>query len=484
MSTLYWLSDDLRLQDNPALAAAAQDDALAIIFCIDEQRFKTDRFGNRQMGSHRWRFLRESLLDLQHCLAELGQTLNLVTGNPREVVSSLLSTGRFNRIVRTRPHSIDETVIWQFLSEAFPGISFEAVDGSTLYLQDTINFGAEFPETFTQFRRSLDGVAFRSPINPPIRLPAPTSYEIDNRLVQTPDEIRHPSGGATTGRQSLEAYFNTDAVYRYKDTRNNFSGERSSTGFSPWLAQGCISPVQIFDQLCHYESENGASESTEWILFELMWREFFRWHANHHGAALFEFTGIAGKRPLTTFYRERFLKWRDGKTPWPIVNACMNELKETGLLSKLGRQIVASCLVNELGLDWRCGAGYFEEQLIDYDACSNWGNWQYVAGVGSDPRGGRHVHLEKQTETWDKEGTYLRRWAGKIVAEPLDSLANYDWPVEAKKMTHRKPHLPEKTCQACGRAFFWRKKWVRDWANVKYCGERCRLKPKQAQVMR
>ena len=76
MSTLYWLHDDLRLQDNPALAAAAQDDALTMLFCIDEARFNTDRFGNRQMGAHRWRLLRESLLDLQHSLSELGQTLN------------------------------------------------------------------------------------------------------------------------------------------------------------------------------------------------------------------------------------------------------------------------------------------------------------------------------------------------------------------------------------------------------------------------
>ena len=101
-------------------------------------------------------------------------------------------------------------------------------------------------------------------------------------------------------------------------------------------------------------------------------------------------------------------------------------------LSNRGRQIAASSLVNELGLDWRCGAGYFEERLVDYDPCSNWGNWQYIAGVGSDPRGGRHFNLEKQAETWDPKGIYRRRWARESTTGPLDSQDYYGWPVEVQ----------------------------------------------------
>jgi deoxyribodipyrimidine photo-lyase len=96
--------------------------------------------------------------------------------------------------------------------------------------------------------------------------------------------------------------------------------------------------------------------------------------------------GIKRLSPLTSYYPERFQKWINGSTPYPLVNACMNELRETGDLSNRGRQIVASCLVNELGMDWRYGAAYFERVLIDYDVASNWGNWQYLAGVGADPR--------------------------------------------------------------------------------------------------
>lgn len=429
MSTLYWLNDDLRLQDNPALNAAAQDDALTILFCLDERRLKTDRFSNSQMGEHRWGFLQESLQDLSIGLAKLGQPLNILAGNPQLIVTSLLDSGRFHRIVRSRQHASDKTAIWQSLRLAYPNILFEEYDSTTLYLQDKVQFTSRFPATFSEFRRALDTVAFRPSSTRPASLPAPTSIKLDIPMVAVAGNSRHPRGGETAGAQHLDKYFSTDAASSYKDTRNQFSGERYATGFSPWLALGCVSPVQIFELLRLYESQRGANESTGWILFELMWREFFRWHAGYYQAALFEFSGISGQRPLTSFYPERFFKWRDGKTPWPIVNACMIELKQTGLLSNRGRQIAASCLVNELGLDWRCGAGYFEEQLIDYDACSNWGNWQYIAGVGSDPRGGRHFNLDKQAEIWDATGAYRRRWAGITPTAPLDSRDYYDWPI-------------------------------------------------------
>jgi deoxyribodipyrimidine photo-lyase len=111
----------------------------------------------------------------------------------------------------------------------------------------------------------------------------------------------------------------------------------------------------------------------------------------------------------------------------------MNELNATGYLSNRGRQIAASCLVNELALDWRCGAQYFEEMLVDYDPCSNFGNWQYIAGVGADPQGGRHFNLEKQAEIWDTDYAYRDRWAKSTPPESIDSLDYYDWPIEAEK---------------------------------------------------
>lgn len=113
----------------------------------------------------------------------------------------------------------------------------------------------------------------------------------------------------------------------------------------------------------------------------------------------------------------------------------MNELRLTGYLSNRGRQIVASYLVNELGIDWRYGAAWFEERLIDYDAAVNWGNWQYIAGVGANPRGGRHFNIEKQSEIFDPDRVYQTAWTENIETsrcQTLDSVDASDWPIQAK----------------------------------------------------
>ena len=107
----------------------------------------------------------------------------------------------------------------------------------------------------------------------------------------------------------------------------------------------------------------------------------------------------------------------------------MNQLNRTGYLSNRARQIVASALVNELQVDWRYGAAWFEQQLIDYEVGSNWGNWQYIAGVGADPRGGRHFNLEKQAAQFDPDGDYVRRWGDDRELTPLDSVDAADWPI-------------------------------------------------------
>ena len=90
----------------------------------------------------------------------------------------------------------------------------------------------------------------------------------------------------------------------------------------------------------------------------------------------------------------------------------MRQLAVTGYMSNRGRQLVASCFVNELRQDWRYGAAWFESQLLDYDVASNWGNWLYLAGVGTDPRENRQFNLQKQTEIYDPNGEFCAKWLG------------------------------------------------------------------------
>ncbi len=129
----------------------------------------------------------------------------------------------------------------------------------------------------------------------------------------------------------------------------------------------------------------------------------------------------------------------------------MRQLNQTGYMSNRGRQLVASCLVHELGLDWRYGAAYFETQLMDYDVGSNWGNWQYLAGVGANPRGSRQFNLAKQAHTYDPKGEFVAKWCGTACGKlnalenlTLDSVDIVDWPIaaSASHLIHH-PHNKE-----------------------------------------
>jgi deoxyribodipyrimidine photo-lyase len=147
------------------------------------------------------------------------------------------------------------------------------------------------------------------------------------------------------------------------------------------------------------------------LIFELLWRDYFHFVALKFGTRLFKASGLKNNF-IKKWNRDKitFMKWVNGETGVDFVDANMKELKATGFLSNSGRQNVASYLTKDLGIEWTWGANYFESQLIDYDVCSNWGNWNYIAGVGNDPRDDRHFNIEKQASTYDPRGEYVRLW--------------------------------------------------------------------------
>jgi deoxyribodipyrimidine photo-lyase len=147
------------------------------------------------------------------------------------------------------------------------------------------------------------------------------------------------------------------------------------------------------------------------LIFELRWRDFFRLMMLKHGKSVFQFQGFGQSFvPPPGRSENTFRRWAEGKTGQPFVDAAMRELKFTGFMSNRMRQVVASYLIDYLKLDWRLGAAWFEEQLIDYDVSSNWCNWAYQAGVGNDPRGKRVFNPERQAEMYDPDGAYRRLW--------------------------------------------------------------------------
>lgn len=259
------------------------------------------------------------------------------------------------------------------------------------------------PDTYTQFRKDVETsskVRFEKRMPEKLK-PLPTElldvtgklpslqdlklegrlpdFIVDNDDIHNVDKFHnlftephiHPqsafpfSGGETAALNRLKSYlWDTQAVEKYKITRNGLLGSEYSTKLSCWLAFGCISPRRIFHELKKYETERVKNDSTYWVIFELLWRDYFRFVAAKYGNSLFYSGGIKKLKYNWSEDMEKFQKWADGKTGVPFVDANMRELLQTGWMSNRGRQNVASFLTKDLGLDWRMGAEWFEYLLV------------------------------------------------------------------------------------------------------------------------
>ena len=220
------------------------------------------------------------------------------------------------------------------------------------------------------------------------------------------------TGGETSGVQRVHEYlFESRSILSYKQTRNGLTGSNYSSKFSAWLASGCISSRQVYQSIKNFEVDIAANESTYWLYFELLWRDYFRLVMKKYGTRLFHLSGIKQKITSWPVHNPSLLeRWIQGETGNDFIDANMLELRHTGFMSNRGRQNVASYFCHDLKMDWRMGAAYFEQQLIDYDVCSNWGNWAYVAGVGNDPRPNRYFNIDKQANDYDANKSYRKLW--------------------------------------------------------------------------
>jgi deoxyribodipyrimidine photo-lyase len=245
--------------------------------------------------------------------------------------------------------------------------------------------------------------------------PLPTLGDLGVDEVLSDDrQVLSFHGGETAGHQWMKEWiWERDCLNTYKETRNGMVGSDYSSKLSPWLSAGCLSAVQVYWEIKKYEEERVANESTYWLFFELLWREFFRFVSRLNGPKLFWRSGIKevdGTKPKGD--PKTLQRWKEGRTANDFVNANMIELAKSGWMSNRGRQNVASYLIHDLGQDWLAGARHFEELLLDYDPCSNYGNWMYLAGVGNDPRPNRAFNLEKQAEYYDPDYKFRNLWLG------------------------------------------------------------------------
>jgi deoxyribodipyrimidine photo-lyase len=396
-AVIYWFRNDLRVTDNPAFAQACeQTDKVLPVYVHDPKHDAQTQWGFERMGTHRKAFLAERLQDLSLQLKTQGYELTELQGSPKDALSAF-----------AKLHGAQTTNLDIFCEDiAAPeeqaeidslqatGLKVKALWQSSLLEPADLPFDVQnLPAVFTAFRNKVE----KQELKP-------------RQVLQISDNL--PESAA---QKHLKTYFAGDFALTYKQTRNqpmNWSVEQHfSTKFSPWLACGALSAPMIDAELKHFEAQRGANDSTYWIWFELLWRDYFRFLHLQHGKKFYRKQGLGSfELAKVPNNKQGLSRWCEGRTGEPFVDAGMRELAARGWLSNRMRQMVASYLIYDLGGDWRAGAAWFESQLIDYDVYSNQGNWLYIAGRGTDPRGGRRFNPQMQAQQHDADGKYRQFW--------------------------------------------------------------------------
>jgi deoxyribodipyrimidine photo-lyase len=442
---ILWFRQDLRLHDNEALLEAIKNsDEVIPIYVFDERVFQhKTTFGFPKTGKFRAKFILESVADLRQSLRQMGSELYVRVGKPEDILFKLAKEARTTYLYCNRERTEEEVFVQDSLEKKLWTIGQEIryARGKMLYYTADLPFPVTHtPDIFTQFRKETERITqIRQPLPLPNSVPPPTlrleagemptlqsfgfePFEPDTR------SMAPFKGGETEGLKRLRHYFwETNAVKSYEETRNGLIGNNYSSKFSPWLSQGCLSPKTVYWELKKYEAERGENKSTYWLFFELLWRDFFRLMGKKFENKIFQKGGTLGKPDKRWTDDERILQlWTEGKTGIPFIDANMRELAATGFMSNRGRQNVASFLIKDLHINWVMGAEWFESMLLDYDPCSNYGNWNYIAGVGNDPRENRYFNILNQALKYDSKGEYVKLWLPELKNIPVDKIHRLD----------------------------------------------------------
>lgn len=399
MTAVVLFTRDLRVHDQPALAAACRDHAVVVpLFVVDDRILRAPT-----ASPNRAAFLAETLAELRSALRDRGGDLVIRRGDvvaetmrvAREVGAGVVQVSadvsayaqRRQRNLAAAGHRAGLAV------EFMPGVTVVApgalVPGS----------GGHY-RVFTPYFRAWRAADWRpeEPTPQAVRLPtgvrAGELPEADE-LTRGDRSPRLPVGGESAGRRLL------DAVLQRADggepDLNDLAGDGTSR-LSPYLHLGCVSPLATARLL---------ADRAPGMLRQLAWRDFL-----HQVTAAFPGIATCDYRPREQQWRrddDALEAWRVGRTGIPIVDAGMRQLLAEGWMHNRARLITASFLTKTLGLDWRLGAAHFSRWLVDGDVASNAGNWQWVAGTGNDTRPNRVLNPIRQAHRFDPGGRYVRR---------------------------------------------------------------------------
>ena len=423
--SLVWYRNDLRTKDHQGLSRAIDSNRQVVAYYnFNPTSFKELNMGFKKIDRYRGKFLIESLNDLKLELDKLNISLiidNCPDGqNLIETIKKLNIKEIFIQREWTRDEINEENEILNRIDKNIKvNYSFDQFLYHPNDLKKKID---DIPDVFGLFRKKCEKDLKVRPLkNTPYKLESKNRLSKEYKIPSLNDlgfkdfKIDKRSafpfkGGTKSGIERINNYFwESKKLSFYKHTRNGLIGIDYSSKLSSWLANGCISPKMIYWEVKKYENQVIKNQSTYWMVFELIWRDYFKYISMKYRDKIFSIEGILNIKYNWDNSKLKIYEWINGKTKEAFVNSNMLEIKNTGWMSNRGRQNVASYFAKELKLDWRIGAAYFESMLIDYDVHSNYGNWMYVSGVGNDPRD-RKFNIKWQSEKYDPNMKYQNLW--------------------------------------------------------------------------
>ena len=397
---VFWFRRDLRLQDNAALFLALKSEFPVLpIFIFD--RDILDKLENKKDA--RVLFIHQEVSRLKNELEKIGSSLQVFYGKPQEIYRQILNQYQVKALYANRDYepyaATRDKEIYEFLKSQ--SIDFRGAKDQVIFEKSEIVKDDNKPYTvFTPYSKKWKAQAARD------------DYYFKSYLCEKYfknflrcDPLKIPSL-ADIGFIDFDFKFpsreiDLEIIKKYSEQRN-FPAIRGTSHLSLHLRFGTISIRQL--------AKIAAAKNEKW-LNELIWRDFYQmilYHFPHSANKAFkpQYDKIQWRND-----QQEFQKWCEGKTGYPIVDAGMRELNQTGFMHNRVRMVVASFLTKHLLIDWRWGEKYFAEKLLDYDMASNVGGWQWAAGSGCDAAPYfRIFNPESQTEKFDADHKYIKKW--------------------------------------------------------------------------
>ena len=401
MVHLVWFQKDLRIHDHKALIEAQKDGVPLIAFYA--KSFSHPSAEKSSKSDLRKAFLDMSLQALKESLTPYNIPLIIFEGTAIDAVRHLAKSFQVHGIYGHYFGSPFERYEAVLIKREYSLFLYET---ETLIHPNDLGFDiAATPRGFTSFRKKVEKHLLIRPLfTTPLKKQDP--LDIDDSFEPLKKDLIIKAG-EEAGLKRLQYYLDSKKIKTYKLTRNGMLKFDDSTKFSFYLAHGSLSPRMIYHQIKAFEKIHGSNESTYWVIFELLWRDFFKFQERKHKKAFYAQRGLQNKKIAWNHNDEHYQALINGETGFPLVDANIKELLNTGFMSNRGRQNVASFWVKNVGLDWQLGERFFETHLLDYDAASNTGNWQYIAGIGNDSVPFRFFDIVKQGHQYDQETHYL-----------------------------------------------------------------------------